>query len=348
MIDDDQQIEELKKIALNLYIANIEMEYGERAVDITEMLTNQLSKIYSFIDIRNYNHIVVIKSLNGTQLTQEGINYKSTEEFSQINEDELFVEILDEGNYRVQFDIPDDVKKYTDHAIVYEWESKQEYFYIRNERDHLSKLSSLDSYFIKPTFKELDSAINSYKTEQALNSSCVVLRKNLWKNDSNRIIFIAGPESVMRDSLHQHLRSRLRGNKEVLREQNVSVTKPIDIRVTWGYTNHVALIEIKWIGLSASGTGYEEGRAITRSNKGAKQLADYLDMFATESPTKTTRGYLVVFDGRRKSVDENTTSINQIDGLFYQNSEIEFDPEFHKKRSDFEEPIRFFLKPICD
>ncbi len=135
---------------------------------------------------------------------------------------------------------------------------------------------------------------------------------------------------------------------EVRPEQNVSETQPIDIKITWTFAPKQALIEIKWLGKSK----HPDGKLATtygpaRAQNGAQQLADYLDMNEEAVPGHVVRGYLVVFDGRRRRLGRSATSIRESDGLYYQDKEIHYEPAHDKERDDFEKPVRFFVQPVC-
>jgi len=347
MSEVNLNIDELHSIVSQLYVANIEECYGEDAVKITEEITEAISSIYSNVDYRRFKEIVVLKSLNENQVIDAALAKQTNlSDFAHIDSDYLLIEVLNDNSYLVGIEIPSNLAEYTQSSIIYHREDGKDFFYAGTSKNELSPLGNLDTYFVTPTFKSLDDALSRYKTEQAANSSCITLEEKLWEDD-NRVVLVASPEHIMRDSLHQFLRSSLRGNKEVLREQNVSVTRPIDIRVTWNNSNHVALIEIKWIGVSASGTSYTGQSAITRANNGAQQLKDYLELFKTQSPQKNARGYLVVFDSRRENISKDSREIDRSNGLHYSALEIDYDPEFEHLRTDFEPPIRFFLTPKC-
>jgi len=346
MFEEEDEIRQMQEIVKNLYVARIEETYGDEGLRITEELTSAISNIYVHLDRNIFNKIVIIKSLSNNSILKDFRSITRIAQFSILSGKKIIIEILDNNTFNVSIDSCENESIFSNDAIVYLKNETAEYFYIKEDLEELTKIGNLDTYFIKPTFKSLDEALDNYKTSQARTSKCLILRKNVWKGgiSSNRVVFKPGPEHIMRDSLFQFLDVYIRGNKEVMREQNVNEKNPIDIRITWNYTNHVALIEIKWIGLSSSGSGYTGKSAITRSNKGAKQLANYLDLFRTEQPEKTTRGYLVVFDGRRNNVVKTDTNVSFADGFHFENKEIVYNPDYSHTRRDFEKPIRFFME----
>jgi hypothetical protein len=149
----------------------------------------------------------------------------------------------------------------------------------------------------------------------------------------------------MRRSLHSFLTNRLR-DAEVLPEQNVNERNPADLKITWSFTRSQALIEIKWLGKSRNPEKKMVEHYDQRACDGADQLADYLDKYRTSNPIVDARGYLVVIDGRRRSLNKETTTVSREDGMYYENREIEFNPKHHEVRTDFERPIRMFAEPV--
>jgi hypothetical protein len=210
------------------------------------------------------------------------------------------------------------------------------------------RLGNFPSYFAVPYFLDLRESLVRYGTISVRQAQCDIFRTT-WR-ESARLVFVNKPEATMRRSLQQYLRASLRahGPIQVMPEQNVNETKPVDIKVTWTASNRVALIEIKWLGLSHDAikqttTPY----SAVRARNGAKQLADYLDSYHTHDPDTEARGYLVVFDGRRKGVTPSTTKLNSADGFHYASAEIDY-PAALLARSDFDTPVRLFCEPVCE
>jgi len=123
----------------------------------------------------------------------------------------------------------------------------------------------------------------------------------------------------------------------------------VDIKVVWKMENRTAIIEVKWIGKSFNLKTQKitASYADARAKQGAKQLAEYLEGHKQQASKEDTRGYLVVFDCRRKGLKPSTTEVDSVKGLYFQSREIEFNPKFHKTRKDFDEPIRMFMEPVC-
>jgi hypothetical protein len=111
------------------------------------------------------------------------------------------------------------------------------------------------------------------------------------------------------------------------------------------------LIEVKWLGRSTARsrtpapeptyTNYGPPRA----QEGADQLADYLDREMRHSDSTATRGYLVVFDARRRSVQGAADPLIEADAMHFANDVLNYDPDHSQSRDDFAPPVRLFLNP---
>jgi len=110
-------------------------------------------------------------------------------------------------------------------------------------------------------------------------------------------------------------------------------------------------LEIKWLGKSTAisqvprpdptYTEYD----MPRAQSGAKQLADYMDREIRHSNTNSPRGYLVVFDARRRNLKGAADFILKEDALHYENLELHFNPDYSITREDFSPAYRFFMRP---
>jgi hypothetical protein len=148
----------------------------------------------------------------------------------------------------------------------------------------------------------------------------------------------------MQRSLWRYLRNTMRGTNRVVeidREQPVDGRRPPDIKITWSQTKRIALIEVKWMGQSVNdvGTGISSfATDESDANEGAQQLADYLDANFRRSPQHQTKGYLVVFDARRRNLGFSTAELSYDDAMEYLMREIEWAPD-HSNRHDFATPL---------
>lgn len=206
------------------------------------------------------------------------------------------------------------------------------------------------SKFSVPTLSTLREALQRYARDNVRESTCYIFR-NVWY-DENRLFFSAGPESVMRNSLNQYLCNRLGGDHDIWPEQNVNEQNPVDIRVQTRFNNNrLMLIEIKWLGDSADNTGHVTARhRDSRAQRGAEQLAGYLDEQRRTAPSHVSQGYYVIIDGRRRNLPMQAAhgiTINHTDGLYYESQEVNFNPAAHLSRTDFDAPYRMFAKPVC-
>ena len=242
---------------------------------------------------------------------------------------------------------PMPVEQLASMGVVFCHDQGNERFVIGNEEIPLPRVySGQQSYFTIPTYANLDDALAYFSNPVVRTSSCRILC-TIW-HDQNRLFLVEKPEDTIQHSLRSFLRYTLRGDAEIMREQNVDDTHPVDIRVSFQFTNNVALIEVKWLGKSkhADGSLATEYRA-RRALDGADQLATYLDQFKVSSPFSVVRGYLVVLDARRRGLNSGATSVSETDGMHYAKQEIAFNPRFEDMRKDFSQPLRMFAAPIC-
>ena len=271
------------------------------------------------------------------------------EELQAGSHQHLCLEVMDSGTIRswqLQ-DIPD-LATLSRKAVVYSYQSGDEVFWANGQPFEVHNVyPGNHSLFQSPAYSKLEQALSEYKYPIVRLGECEILA-SMWF-DVLRMFLRSKPEGTMRRSLARFLRWQLRADAEVMPEQNVDETHPIDIRVTFNFANRVALIEIKWLGHSKNELGVPTtSYGPARANSGASQLADYLDSFHISLPNRVVRGYLIVFDCRRRRLGSNPSWLDSADGFYFADREIEFDPKLHITRSDFAEPIRMFAEPLCD
>lgn len=261
----------------------------------------------------------------------------------------LVVEIREDGSPFVWQDIPADVAPIIQTGIVYRLQQSVETFSIKGVSMPVPKvIPGAVSQFCLNYFTSLKDALIAYRDSMARTSKCHLLRQ-VWA-EQNRLWFVTSPEYRLRRALHNYLYSYLRHDDIDLREeQNVDDSHPVDIKILWRMENRSAIIEVKWVGKSIdiATRKVTAEYADARARAGAKQLAEYLEAHRQEAAKEDTRGYLVVFDCRRKLLKETDVTIAKAEGFHFHNRELSFSPEFHKERPDFEEPIRMFLEPVC-
>jgi hypothetical protein len=262
---------------------------------------------------------------------------------------DLTVEIREDGSPLVWHRIPPEIVSTIETGIAYRLIQGVETFLVGGATVAVAKvIEDAVSQFLLNYFTDLKDALIAYRDSMARTSKCHLLRM-AWADD-NRFWFDTEPEYRLRRALHNFLYSYLRFDDIDLREeQNVDDSHPVDIKIVWRMENRTAIIEVKWIGKSIdlSNRRITASYGDARARKGAKQLAKYLEDHRQEAAKEDTRGYLVVFDCRRKKLNMSMTQIDKSNGLYYQTREIRYSPEFNKTRADFEAPIRMFLEPVC-
>ena len=343
-------LQEVNRIVEEAYEPMIVKEHGEEGARVLRDLLKTLHTIYEHIDPEvSIGPITIFKTLNDKSrpLSEStAITIRDLETLPQDAKGPFAIQVLDNGHLLLWNRITPDSGELSEQAVVYVYEDRVEKFFAKRKSRKVSKFyPSCASVFSIHAFGDLREAFEHYRAKMARTSYCQILN-TAWY-DNKRLFFKNGIEYILRNSLTQFLVAHFRGDAEVRPEQNVDDRHPIDIKVTWWNTKRLALIEIKWLGTPKDEKGkigktYSEYRA----KEGAIQLAGYLDANRHYAATHTTIGYLVVIDGRRKGLKVSTTSINAEDGLHYEDKEIEYDPEYHKLRTDFAEPVRMFIEPI--
>lgn len=353
MIVDSRQLNYYKRVAELHYVTMVLDDYGSDKQDLLLHLTDSISEIYKYLRYNSFSSVVIYVAFNENsflssikEVSPNVIN--SYENLSPISGDNIVIEVKENGtlHYLLDFDFNVDLAR--NNAVIYKFNksTETEMIFGKTSEKELLPIPDADSYFAIQTYKDLELAFEDYNTKIVRHSECVYLN-TAWLDKSNRIFFSPKPEHLLRDSLTQFLKMRLR-NAEVRPEQVVDKSHPVDIKVTWSLANHLALIEIKWLGKSIEklGKGFKKIYTRNRALEGAKQLADYLDENIKQAPVKSTKGYLVIFDARRWGCSNRTTSIDSKNGLRYKNEIIVFDPDYHKLRNDFAKPFIFFLEPV--
>jgi len=70
-----------------------------------------------------------------------------------------------------------------------------------------------------------------------------------------------------------------------------------------------------------------------------------MDREVRHSDATAPRGYLVVFDARRRGVKGAQDAISKADAMAFAGDVLTFNPDHAKTRTDFAEPVRLFLNP---
>lgn len=232
-------------------------------------------------------------------------------------------------------------------SLIFLNEDGIDQFIIGGHSEMMPKLvTGIRSNFAVPTVVSLEEALESYRRDAA-NVSCYILEK-IWVGGRNgpRLVFENKPESTMRRSLERFLSTKLEGDVTVRAEHNTDETKPVDLSINWFGSRLRALIEIKWLGdsLNSDGTRLTSFRD-ARAQEGADQLVDYMDREVATDPNATLRGYLAVFDGRRRGIIDAVTPISAEDACYYRGREIVLTRDWAAERIDVAPLVRYFLEP---
>jgi hypothetical protein len=344
-------IDKLRSLVQSLYQPLVSNVFGTRGTDILSNLVQNIRLIYKHVSPEHCTKKITIfqyvNSSDELQVVKKPIVIYDVKNINSGCATPFVIQIAENGGFLIWNNYEIDPMIVSQKAIVYTFEDHNECIFAGGQFRELPRLHhSRVSCFAEPMFYELRDALEYYKTSFVRHSSCIIF-SSVW-NDKNRIYFKHAQEFQMRRSLTQFLKCYLRGDVEVRPEQIVDESHPVDIKVTWHFANRLALIEIKWLGTPHDGTSVGKPSTPHRARSGAKQLADYLDANKVQAPIHTTRGYLVVIDGRRRGIDNNVTTISRKDGHHYANTEIDYNPQFHTIRDDFDTPIRMFAEPICN
>jgi hypothetical protein len=355
-------IENIVKLSSAAYLSNARKAFGEAGSEGIRVLLEAVKLIYQrFPPERLAGTLTVVSGIGAspTQPVLSGLGKLSVEDYESLAKKLFqsaqggndFVEVAADGSLLHIALPPDaDIQSLAQTAIVYRWESGTERFMAKEHVDHVLKISPvLVSNFATPVLSSLESAFAHY-SGTALETKCPIL-KEVWEGgvDGPRLVLSNKPEALMRDSLVHALNLLTRANARP--EHNTDASKPVDIRVSWFGSGASALVEIKWIGRSVSKPrkpspvarylDYREPRA----QEGADQLADYLDRESRHSDATAPRGYLVVFDARRRHVAGPQDRLKKEDALHFADKEVDYNPDHSKTRRDFHIPYRFFMRP---
>jgi len=343
---DELNEEGVKRLLEEVYALPIQEEYGVNGVARLKQLALGLDQIYRHLAYEKLSGgLTVLCSLDDDAelVAGEELLRLAPEDLPAYVEEVATIQILPDGSLLL---IPSasDPLGFAKQAVVYHFDGADNFVY-GGALQRVINIGPLPSIFGTPTFFLLEKALEAYRHQHALHSQCPILKAGLW-SDERRWFLANSPEDVAQDSLHNYLRTTLRGIREVRREQKVD-KRPVDLKVSWALVPRIAYIEIKWMGQSTDpeNTKISTTLNVAAAKKGAKQLADYLDDNKQEAATYDTIGHLVVFDARRRGLKFDSATLSAIDGRYYRPREVAYNPAFDKSRSDFARPLRFFLEP---
>jgi hypothetical protein len=344
-------VDVMRAIAADLFVGDVEKLYGAAGSAALRQLlvgVHVAHRHLAFELIKDGVTLFAQLDPSNTQLPLEGGVEIAPVDLPARVQQAAILQVMPNGRLRFWPRSVENFVELAEVAVVYHYR-EGDFFFLDGSLVQVPNPLGFPSVFAIPTFVDLDRALEYYATALARYSTCRILQ-TCW-HDRPRLILTNKPESIMRESLAQFLRSTLRSHElvEVREEQNVDESHPVDIKITWSQSNRIAIMEVKWLGYSVNNEGtrlstvYREPRAL----EGALQLADYLEANVQRAPRHITRGYLVVFDVRRRGIrgDQVEQDVSREDAIYYANAEIEYDPRFDLIRMDFAQPVRFYLAP---
>jgi hypothetical protein len=334
-----------------MHIPMIQDVFGNVGVDAAFQVMETVKSLYKHVEPERITGRVVVYRLVQLQGVAVAPPVSPPADFAALANlpiTDLALEVGSDGRTYLR-SIPDiTLEELAQTAVVYHWRAGLEEFLAGTERKAVARLDpAARSQFAIPTFSDLREALRQYAVQNVRESTCYIFR-DVWFSE-NRLFLKAGPEDIMRNSLTLFLRNRMSADHDVWPEQVVDESHPVDIRVQPRLSNNrLMLIEIKWLGCSVKEDGHATARhGNPRAQKGADQLAQYLEEQRRSAPTRVIQGYYVIIDARRERLHQGATSISHADGMFYEDKELTFDPAHHLTRSDFDPPYRMFARPVC-
>lgn len=340
-------LDKLQALNATLYTTAAREAFGDNGLQVLARLVSSIVQIYRRVDPGTRTAPMVLFADVSASPASPGGTPRSVHRISNLRDEidgACMVRVNGDTSLQVYPFDPSTLMNMSQTAVVYRHHQGVESFFINgNEYGLVNPITGYGSVFCRPTFGNLVDALDTYRTKAAEHSGCEVL-KTAW-HEPSRWFLKAKPEQIMRKSLVQYLGNVL-DDAEVRPEQNVDESHPVDIKVSFALTDLRAIIEIKWLGDSVDETGkmtthYTHARALA----GAQQLAEYLDSSHEWGTGVKTRGYLVVFDARRKGLSEGITTLSQTDAMHYKDKHITYSPDHSSIRSDFAPPVRMYMFP---
>ena len=342
--------EAIVRLCRDTHVPKVEAVFGTAGVDAIFQIMDTAQKVYAHIEPERIPGTLII-----FQRVSDGISNPVAPgqpivlaTLANSTAAQIVLETSAAGKVWLRTNLDQsDIGTLAQSAVVYRYSNGKEEFLAGTERIDVFQIDPVAlSQFSVPTFANLREALQHYNSDSVRESTCLIFRK-IWK-DTNRLFLNVKPEAIIRNSLTQFLKNRLGADYDVMPEQNVDASHPVDIRISTRLANsRLMLIEIKWLGDSA-----QKGGKITvryrgaRAQEGANQLANYIDKQKQSTPNRVCHGYYVVIDARRKGLKKGTTKITKSEGLYYEDRKLHFNPAHHTNRDDFDEPYRMFARPI--
>jgi hypothetical protein len=343
--------EAIAKFAKSHYAVAARALFGDEAPDAIDTLFDSLRNIFGYVNPEGLSHQFHVFLLKGKDLpplfSDDGVKVDAAGLRELVNTP-CCVQVITRELFRV-WRSATDAYALSDYALVYGCDGRREMLTAKGHRTDLEEPVFGVSMFCSPTFADLDQALDFYSQQIVRSTSGCQLLPAVWHNKDDRMYLARKPEEVIQKSLTQFLHSRFAKFADVGREQRQDDSHPVDVRMTWFFRGTEAIIEIKWIGRAVRNTKGETTQYdVDRVIKGARQLADYLEMNRERTPSTTVRGYLLVFDARRQGLPANVNdyqSIGRSDAFYFETLELELEPRYDLLRDDFAPPVRMFATP---
>lgn len=324
---------------------------------LLEELSKSLTELFNYFEPAFFKgKFFVFKEFDGNFILPENDSSLITfnKEILLNQNSDYAIQIIDNNLY-LWNDFDEDIVKSNTNALIYYFEQNREYFIANTEHIEITE-QPFGSRFSNE-FSELNRFLQGYAMSKIRKSSCPVFNDS-W-HDEKRIFFKGGgkdiPESYMQTSLKNFIDDIRIFKGEIdqfgnNREHTLGAKRPVDLSVTWGKSNRIALIEIKWLGKSINDGEITSTHTNSRANEGYHQLKEYYELAKSDDPTKIIKCYLVVIDGRRWQTNKDTVSISNENGMYYQGKELEIDSDkqYWTIYPNIEKPFRMFVEPICE
>lgn len=341
--------ETITRVCEETHVPMVQAVFGEAGVDAVFQIMETAKTLFKHVELERVSGYVVIYQMVSSPGALSSGPAADFAGLANVELIDLVLEIAADGQAYLRQLSEQTVEDLAQSAVVYRYSAGREEFLAGSQRKPVLRLdSSARSQFSVPTFSSLREALQHYAHENVRESTCYIFHR-VW-HDHNRLFLAAGPEETMRNSLTQFLRNRLGAEHDVWPEQNVDESHPVDVQVKPRFSNNrLMLIEIKWLGWSVSADGHVTARhGNPRAQDGADQLAQYLDDQLRFAPSNVIQGYYVIIDGRRHDLQEGDAVISRVDGLYFENRDLTFEPAHHERRHDFDPPYRMFARPIFE
>ena len=336
------------KLLQSQFIVRIDDVYADGVVDDFKIFIRQVRKLFQHINLDQYQTITAFvgnipyATGKGKVISIENIHAEDTTNLVINFVTEEVTEVIQNTNI--------DIVAISADTFVYQWsaiDEKPDQFFVKGEKMPFSIEVTPEegSFFSKKTYNDLDAALIDYRDNFALMCRGKVLAESMTPE---RLFFKPAPEKSLQEALYEYLSCRLR-QCDVNREHIVDTSHPVDLVIRWRGTNHMALVEIKWLGTSLKDGEISTRYTDARARDGANQLVGYIDNNQDSFPKDVTIGYLVVYDLRRRNNnDPARTKILRADANHYKNIEISYNPQYWLDRKDIKKPYRFFVKVSND